>query len=123
MDFSKLRRGFDIIAAKILRKKDNVSVIIRRRRTNMDHFNVRSIGEIAVNSDYSARISIDAGYRGALAGINGFSWINVIWWAHLLDSPEQRSIVEVEKPYREGPDRLGIFATRSPLRPNRRRPG
>jgi tRNA-Thr(GGU) m(6)t(6)A37 methyltransferase TsaA len=57
-------------------------------------------------------------YRAALEGLDAFSHISVLWWSHHLDSPEQRSILEAEQPYKNGPACLGIFATRSPLRPN-----
>ena len=57
-------------------------------------------------------------YRAALQGLEAFSHINVLWWSHYLDSPGQRSILEAEQPYKNGPACLGIFATRSPLRPN-----
>ena len=57
-------------------------------------------------------------YRSALTGLQGFSHINVLWWSHLLDKPELRKNTVVEKPYAKAPDRLGIFATRSPMRPN-----
>ncbi len=57
-------------------------------------------------------------YRSALRGLDGFSHINVLWWAHLLATPEQRKTREVEKPYRSAPEVLGIFATRSQIRPN-----
>lgn len=61
---------------------------------------------------------LDEPYRAALAELDGFSHINVLWWCHHLDEPEYRSMVVVDKPYRQGPDRVGIFATRSPVRPN-----
>lgn len=57
-------------------------------------------------------------YRAALLGLAGFSHINVLWWSHLLDNPQSRQALTCEKPYVKSPDRLGIFATRSPLRPN-----
>ena len=57
-------------------------------------------------------------YRAALRGLDGFSHLQILWWCHLCDDPELRGIVEWEQPYRKGPRTLGIFATRSPLRPN-----
>jgi len=57
-------------------------------------------------------------YRAALQGLDEFSHIHVLWWSHYLDSSEHRNIMESEQPYKNGPARLGIFATRSPLRPN-----
>jgi tRNA-Thr(GGU) m(6)t(6)A37 methyltransferase TsaA len=57
-------------------------------------------------------------YRAALQGLDGFGHINVLWWSHYLDTPDHRNILEAEQPYKNAPDKLGIFATRSPLRPN-----
>lgn len=57
-------------------------------------------------------------FRPALRGLEGFSHVNVLWWCHLTDGPELRRVVECEQPYRRSPAKLGIFATRSPLRPN-----
>jgi tRNA (Thr-GGU) A37 N-methylase len=42
----------------------------------------------------------------------------VLWWAHQLDGEEERSITLLPKPYKNGPEMIGVFATRSPLRPN-----
>ena len=61
---------------------------------------------------------IDQPDRAGLAELDGFSHINVVWWCHYIDDPAYRSVVTVEKPYRNGPDRVGVFATRSPVRPN-----
>jgi len=57
-------------------------------------------------------------YRAALNGLDGFSHINVLWWFHLLDAPQYRAVTECPKPYQYAPETLGIFATRSPVRPN-----
>ncbi|MEJ2544902.1 MAG: TrmO family methyltransferase, partial [Calditrichaceae bacterium] len=40
------------------------------------------------------------------------------WWGHLYATPESRAVLVGEKPYKNGPDKIGIFATRSPVRPN-----
>lgn len=56
-------------------------------------------------------------YRTALKQMEHFSHVHIIWWANLLDSPEERTLLEVEPPYAPGIN-TGIFATRSPARPN-----
>jgi tRNA (adenine37-N6)-methyltransferase len=63
-------------------------------------------------------LEIKPEFRDAMIGLPGFSHINVIWWSHLLDNPQSRKVMTCEKPYVKSPDRLGVFATRSPLRPN-----
>jgi tRNA-Thr(GGU) m(6)t(6)A37 methyltransferase TsaA len=57
-------------------------------------------------------------YRRALRGLEGFSHLQVLWWCHLCDTPRLRAILEADQPYRTAPPELGIFATRSPVRPN-----
>ena len=80
-------------------------------------YTLNPIGRVAVDeSGFS--LAIDEPFRDALAGLDGFSHINVLFWCHHLDEPEYRAIMTADKPYRQGPDHVGIFATRSPARPN-----
>ncbi len=80
-------------------------------------FSLQSIGTVRVDAD-GFRLVIDESFRPALAEIEGFSHINVLWWCHLLDEPMYREMVIADKPYKNGPEKVGIFATRSPARPN-----
>lgn len=80
-------------------------------------YQLRPIGTV-IHDDGGFALRIDEPYREALEGLDGFSHVNVLWWCHLLDEPEYRAVTVAERPYRDAPDRLGIFATRSPLRPN-----
>lgn len=82
-----------------------------------DRFELQPIGRVEAGADGFA-IVIDEPYREALVGLEGFSHLNVLWWFHLLDAPQYRSVLVTERPYRDAPDRLGTFATRSPVRPN-----
>lgn len=63
-------------------------------------------------------LSIKKKYRNALKELEGFSHINIIWWGNRSDSPQKRNIMVVQKPYKNSPDTVGIFATRSEARPN-----
>jgi tRNA (adenine37-N6)-methyltransferase len=56
--------------------------------------------------------------REALIELDGFSHIQIFWWGHLFDQKEYRNVNITEKPYKKSPDKIGIFATRSPVRPN-----
>lgn len=78
---------------------------------------LKPIGTVHV-CDESFILEIETKYRAALEGLEGFSHIDVLWWSHFLDTAEQRSIVTCKQPYRKAPASVGIFATRSPLRPN-----
>jgi tRNA-Thr(GGU) m(6)t(6)A37 methyltransferase TsaA len=79
--------------------------------------NLSPVGKvIARNGDFAIQIS--APYLPALKGLAGFSHLNVLWWSHFLDAPDLRAQTVVNQPYQKGPAELGIFATRSPMRPN-----
>lgn len=80
-------------------------------------YQLHPIGTVRAGDDGFA-LEIDGPFRGALTGLEGFSHLNVLCWFHLFDGPEYRDITFAERPYRDAPDRLGIFATRSPIRPN-----
>ncbi len=53
-----------------------------------------------------------------LQALNGFSHLNVIWWFSDFDHEETRNILETPQPYKKAPKVMGVFATRSPVRPN-----
>ena len=52
-----------------------------------------------------------------LDGVEGFSHILVLYWPHLID-PERRNLRKVHPMGRKDLPIQGIFATRSPARPN-----
>lgn len=63
-------------------------------------------------------IKLESEYATALTGLGDFSHLNVLWWFDDFDTAEARAVREAPKPYRLAPETLGIFATRSPVRPN-----
>ena len=75
------------------------------------------IGQVKAGAGGYA-LKIEPQYCDALLGLDEFTHILVLWWSHYLDSPEHRSVLIAEQPYKNAPEKLGIFATRSPLRPN-----
>jgi tRNA-Thr(GGU) m(6)t(6)A37 methyltransferase TsaA len=80
-------------------------------------FDISPIGYVRADQG-SFCLEIEPEYRPALQGLDGFSHIDVIWWCHLCDDEQYRAVVECDQPYKKAPAKLGIFATRSPLRPN-----
>jgi tRNA (Thr-GGU) A37 N-methylase len=79
-------------------------------------YTVKRIG--TVRSGRSFAVELDAGYSAGLTGLLGFSHVVILWYADkapVWDSSFQL----VDKPYRLAPEKVGIFATRSPLRPSR----
>lgn len=83
----------------------------------MTDFLVHPIGIIR-NNEKGAFIELNSGYHKALQALDGFSHLNIIWWFSGFDTKEARSTLETPKPYKKGPEVMGIFATRSPIRPN-----
>lgn len=80
-------------------------------------FTVKQVGVIRADEN-GFRIELAPGYRNALAGLDGFSYINILWWFSGCDNETDRGVLSEAKPYTKGPDTLGTFATRSPQRPN-----
>ena len=80
-------------------------------------FNVRSIG-VVKKSEGRTQIVLDKRYQPGLLGLEGFSHIYVFWWFDRNDTPQKRAILQVH-PMGNPNNRLtGVFATRSPVRPN-----
>ncbi len=79
--------------------------------------NVNLIGKISVSGD-GMYIKLQPEYIPALQALDGFSHLNIIWWFSDFDNEEMRNILETPQPYKKAPATMGIFATRSPIRPN-----
>ena len=63
-------------------------------------------------------ITLSPEYIPALQALDGFSHLQVLWWFSDFDTKEARTVLETEQPYKNAPAVMGIFATRSPIRPN-----
>ncbi len=77
---------------------------------NSDKFEIDPCGVIRMNGK-EAYIQLQQ-----VPKVNS-SHIKVLWWFHKFDDKKYRSICECNPPY-ENAKRSGIFATRSPVRPN-----
>jgi tRNA (adenine37-N6)-methyltransferase len=64
-----------------------------------------------------SKLVIDASLNGILDGIEEFSHIMVLYWAHLVP-PERRSTTKVHPMGNKDFPLVGVFATGSPIRPN-----
>lgn len=78
--------------------------------------NLTEIGKVYIKKEFE--IHIDKKYIDGLTALEGFGHLIVVWWADQVDKSELRELITVEKPYIDGPEQVGIFATRSPVRPN-----
>ena len=78
---------------------------------------IKPIGVVRSNNG-TFSIELAKEFIPALTNIGGFSHLQIIWWGHLYAEKNYREVLVGDKPYITGPDKIGIFATRSPVRPN-----
>ncbi len=83
----------------------------------MEKFKVKPVGKISICEE-GFFLEVSKEYVSALKGLNGFSHLSVLCWFHECDNEEGRSILQESSPYKRGPELMGMFATRSPARPN-----
>ena len=83
----------------------------------MKKYEILPIGKINIRGK-SMFIEIDPKFRNAIKSMDGFSHLNILWWFSDFDNANAREVLEVPKPYKNAPEIMGIFATRSPVRPN-----
>jgi tRNA-Thr(GGU) m(6)t(6)A37 methyltransferase TsaA len=79
---------------------------------------LKFIGEVESAGEEEATISIYKEFSDGLDGIRDFSHLIILYWIHLQDKEELRHTLRVT-PRRHALNlQLGVFATRSPTRPN-----
>jgi tRNA-Thr(GGU) m(6)t(6)A37 methyltransferase TsaA len=83
---------------------------------NRETFEMHPIGRVR-RGDNGIRLEIDEPYRPALKQLDRFSHVMVFWWADWFDNEEWRARLQTHPPYAEE-HLTGVFATRSPYRPN-----
>ncbi|MDY6952304.1 MAG: tRNA (N6-threonylcarbamoyladenosine(37)-N6)-methyltransferase TrmO [Thermodesulfobacteriota bacterium] len=82
-----------------------------------DAFSVLPVGK--VNKELGATtIEIYKAYADALLGLDQFSHLVVLYWFDKNDTPEQRKTLRVHPRNNLTNPLTGVFATRSPRRPN-----
>ncbi len=80
-------------------------------------FVVHPIGWIR-KADGKTRIVLDKKYQPGLLGVDKLPEIWVLYWFDRNDTPEKRAVLQVH-PHGDSANPLaGVFATRSPQRPN-----
>jgi tRNA-Thr(GGU) m(6)t(6)A37 methyltransferase TsaA len=80
-------------------------------------FTVYPVGTVHKNKDETT-IEIKEEYQDALLGLDGFSHVWVFWWFDRNDTPERRRVLRVHPRGNRKNPLTGVFATRSPVRPN-----
>jgi len=80
-------------------------------------FQLVSIGRI-VNQENDCRIEVDQAYADGFLGLEQFSHIDVFYWLHENDHAAGRGTLRVHPRGNRDNPLTGVFATRSPRRPN-----
>ena len=83
----------------------------------MNKMKIHPIGRIESNGN-GFQIVLAPPYAKGLKGLAGYSHVQVLWWADGCDNETARATLVETKPYVKGPDEIGVFALRSPERPN-----
>ncbi len=80
-------------------------------------FTLHPIGSVK-KTEGETTLVLEKKYQPGLLGVDGFSHIWVFWWFDRNDTPQRRAVLQVHpRGNRENP-LSGVFATRSPVRPN-----
>jgi len=81
-------------------------------------YTVHPIGRVEQKKGQPPRIVLFERYADGLLGLDGWSHVNVFWWFHKNDVAQKRAILQVNPRGNRKNPLTGVFATRSPVRPN-----
>ena len=81
------------------------------------HLAMQPIGHVRKPDDRTL-IVLDEIYQPGLLGLEDFSHIHVFWWFDRNDTAEKRQVLQVHPMGDPENPLTGVFATRSPRRPN-----
>jgi len=95
-------------------------------RTNPENESARSAMQQSIISPIGrvtkekgkTHIVLEKRYQPGLLGLDGFSHIYVYWWFDRNDTPKKRAVLQVHPRGNPANPLTGVFATRSPCRPN-----
>ena len=87
------------------------------RNMTTTELKMHPIGHIRKTDD-KAFVVLDNKYEPGLLGLDGFSHVYVFWWFDKNDEPEKRATLQVHPRGDRNNPLTGVFATRSPRRPN-----
>jgi tRNA-Thr(GGU) m(6)t(6)A37 methyltransferase TsaA len=82
-----------------------------------DFFRIFPVGVVRKRPE-STSIEIYEAFQEALLGLDQFSHVIVCTWFHENDRPERRNVLRVHPKRDKNKPLTGVFATRSPVRPN-----
>jgi len=70
------------------------------------------------DADELSKVKIFPEFCDGLQRLNDFSHVIILYWFHLRDNKKERSILKVVPRRHPGAPQVGVFASRSPSRPN-----
>jgi tRNA-Thr(GGU) m(6)t(6)A37 methyltransferase TsaA len=76
------------------------------------------IGIVEKAGEQEARVRVFPEFCAGLKGIEDFSHLIILYWIHLRDNEEERSTLLVFPKRHAVKVKTGVFASRSPSRPN-----
>jgi tRNA-Thr(GGU) m(6)t(6)A37 methyltransferase TsaA len=82
-----------------------------------DVFKVVPIGVVESVNEL-ARIKVFPGYCDGIYRLEEFSHLIVLYWFHERDNENERSVLRVVPKRHQAREEVGVFASRSPSRPN-----
>jgi len=78
---------------------------------------LKSIGVVESSGELSS-VKIFPEFCAGLQGLDNFSHLIILYWLHLRDNEKERSILRVVPRRHTKNVKVGVFACRSPSRPN-----
>ena len=82
-----------------------------------DFFKIFPVGVIK-KKDQAVSVEIYEKFKNALQGLDQYSHIIVLTWFHESDRKTKRNTLQVHPKGNKANPLTGVFATRSPVRPN-----
>ena len=80
-------------------------------------YSIEPIGHVTKSAERTT-LKIFSQFQDGLLGLNGFSHVLVFYWFDRNDTPEKRATLTVHPRGNKANPLTGVFATRSPFRPN-----
>jgi len=111
-----MKRLYLAVALAIVTVSTNV-MADEEEDTTTTEFKVHPIGQVRKSEDRTL-IVLDKKYEPGLLGLDGYSHAYVFWWFDRNDTPRKRAVLQVHPMGNRDNPLTGVFATRSPVRPN-----
>lgn len=92
-------------------------ILIGAAKSMPQEFSLHPIGKVVKTANQTG-LEIFPAYRDGLMGLAGFSHLIVLYWFDRNDTPAKRATLKVHPRGDRRNPLTGVFATRSPRRPN-----